>query len=210
MRCPRCHAINRPDALRCFRCQRPFHAGSRMHADPPAWLLHDKQDVLRRIHHPPAVFSAWQIWRRRLVATLVDHGIVVLAFTGLLTIAIELTDYPVQAMRTRMGVQMHLALVFLLLHYLYTLIFQVFLGATPGYFWMGLALMPSDRTATDFGLDRITLRWGLMILLTVCGGLTGWWSLLAPDHHFLHDRLARTRVVSQSEYRLYIDLTLKE
>ncbi len=208
MRCPQCYAINRPEAATCFRCRRPLAGPSP--PDTPAWLWQEKADLLERLRHAPDGWSPWTVWARRLVAAAVDQLLVVGVFGLIALTAVLLTDFPVTSGWHRLSLRIQAGLIFLVLHFLYTFVFQVFLSATPGYWMMGLAVVPTASPYPWMAPGRVAARWLCLWVLTALGGLSLWWSLLDRRHWFLHDRLTGTRPVSQAEYQLRLDLLLKE
>jgi len=206
MRCPQCYAINRPEAPTCFRCGRPLASPS----DTPAWLWQEKADLLERLRHAADGWSPWAVWTRRVIATVVDQLLVAGIFGAVALTAVLLTDFPVASAWRRLSLRIQAGLIFLLLHFLYTFVFQVFLSATPGYWMMGLAVVPAASVYPWMTPGRVAARWLWGWVLLVLGGLNFWWSLLDRRHWFLHDRLTGTRPIPQAEYQLRIDLLLKE
>ena len=210
IRCPQCYAINRPEAARCFRCGRPLAGSPIGTADTPAWLWHEKADLLERLRRAGAEWPPWVLWARRVLAAAVDQLLVAGVFGLIMLAAVFLTDFPVASGWRRLSFRVQTGLIFLLLHFLYTFVFQVFLSATPGYWMMGLALVPAVGPHPWLSPGRVAARWLGLWVLTALGGLGLWWSLLDRRHWFLHDRLAGTRPISQAEYQLRWDLLLKE
>jgi len=211
MRCPRCYAIHRPEATRCFRCHYPLVGPSLAGtSDPPAWIWQEKADMLERLRRAPDGRSPWAVWARRVFAAIVDQLLVVGVFGLIALTAVFLTDFPIATGWRRLSLRVQTGLVFLLLHFLYTFVFQTFLSATPGYWMMGLALVPVTGPHPWLSPGRVAARWLSLWVLMGLGGLSLWWSLLDRRHWFLHDRLAGTRPISQAEYQLRLDLILKD
>lgn len=210
MRCPQCHAVNRPEAPACFRCRHPFSSPAPGTSDTPAWLWQEKAGLLEGLRRPPARWSPRRTWARRVVATTLDHLLLTSLFGLVVAAAGIATDFPLWTEWRRPTLQAQLGLIFLLLHFLYTFVFQVFLSATPGYWMMGLAVVPTLGPTPWLSPGRVTARWLGLWVFTALGGLDLWWSLGDREHRFLHDRLAGTRPVSYEEYSLSIDLLLRE
>ncbi|MCS7312925.1 MAG: RDD family protein [Acidobacteria bacterium] len=210
MRCPQCHAIHRPEAATCFRCGRRLISPSPGPSDTPVWLWQEKAHLLERLRHVANGWSSWTVWARRLVAAAVDQLMVVGIFGLVVLAAVLLTDFPVGPTWRHLSFRIQVGLVFLLLHFLYTFVFQVFLSATPGYWLLGLAVAPTVSVYPWMAPGRVAARWLCLWVLMAFGGLSFWWSLLDRRHWFLHDRLTGTRPIPQAEYQLRMDLLLKE
>jgi uncharacterized RDD family membrane protein YckC len=166
--------------------------------------------MLERLRRAPDGRSPWAVWARRVFAAIVDQLLVVGVFGLIALTAVFLTDFPIATGWRRLSLRVQTGLVFLLLHFLYTFVFQTFLSATPGYWMMGLALVPVTGPHPWLSPGRVAARWLSLWVLMGLGGLSLWWSLLDRRHWFLHDRLAGTRPISQAEYQLRLDLILKD
>lgn len=210
LRCPQCYAINRPEAAACFRCGRSLASPSPGPSDTPAWLWQEKADLLERLQYGADGWSPWTLWARRVLAAAVDQLLVVGLFGLIALAAVLLTGFPVVSTWRYLSLRIQAGLIFLLLHFLYTFVFQVFLSATPGYWMMGLAVVPVASPYPWLTPGRVAARWLCLWVLMALGGLSFWWSLLDRRHWFLHDRLTGTRPIPQAEYQLRMDLLLKE
>lgn len=224
MLCSKCHAINRFEALVCFKCGAQLHTEKQKktrtlpitpyvgtHPSPitiPPWILEQHGELLGQLTPAEFVSNSFPTFIKRIAASFLDHIIVTLAFlTMLLAAWLTLGDIP-----NPISFLEHWELlpVFLLVHYLYTAIFQYVTSATPGYWAAGIALASPTVYEPGLPLQKITLRWIIMVPTSFLLGLTLWWGLFDREHRFLHDRLTGIVAVPIETYNYLLDANMKE
>ena len=223
MRCPKCKAINRLEALVCFKCGNSLHAPQpesiqrllrpwkrtpTPQPQVPAWIWDQHREMLEKLASPRLVKHPFRILITRLGAALIDHVLVSVAFGLMLAAAwVILGAWPPLHEPAAVG---QLGFVYLLIHYLYTCTFQVFTAATPGYWTVRLAVVTFPVQEPGMSFRRVSLRWFALWLTLLPFGLALWWALFDRDHLFLHDRWAKTRVIPLAMYNHLLDTSLKE
>ena len=223
MECRHCKAQNPPEALLCYQCGQPLETAATPsrprlpglhytfhHKDPhaiPAWMWEQHRDLLDQLNREQ-VPEDRQVWLKRLLATMVDHILLVLAFFSMILLAELITGIALPHQQTGLWVQ--LSVIFLLVHYLYTLLFQTFYAGTPGYWLVRLAVARELDPNPVLDIKTVSVRWFYLIMTTLFFGLDLWWSLFDRNHRFFHDRATRTRTVAWDHYNRLLDIQIKE
>lgn len=222
MECPKCQASNRSDALLCIHCGEPLTPGESRppirkkvitieNQTPhgiPDWIWEQHADLLADLQKSKEYRPTLYFIMRRFVATLIDHVIVAFCFT----ITIVITWLTTRALPISMEPRSWIlpALVLLMIHFMYTVLFQMFISSTPGYWILNLAVVYFPDIYPALPLRIIVFRWLLAILLNLCLGLSIIWSFIDSEHRFLHDRITGTRVIPLHIYNRILDISLKE
>ncbi len=217
-RCPHCQAELKYSVLLCPECGKEIpperSTSSRIRTGPqsssstPIWLI-ERSEMLKTLVETHQTYTIPRyIFIRRILATLLDHGVILFLTGTMIGSAYVLTNtHPdIHALWFRIGVFATLLFV----HFFYTTLFLLFSPGTPGYQVMRLAISTDFYNALGLPFTVLFKRWILAIIFGLLLGLTFIPALFRRDGLFLHDVLTGVQVLEWDEFHILIDLHLKE